>query len=191
MVRNCIYTGEYFDTNRGCMNKFFAAVAFLLLVASFSVDKAVADESNPLQDYNRIQYILGRVCDVSKNGSENDIAKILKNAIKNKPPLATKIIASFVEKQKYENEAPEHGCAKRAVNIDAVINILLAGLQDSPNNDTLIAAVLDSYIPASGEGQHSNSSNNSSKKNLNDIKEKEDKDLWSLPKQNPNQTSPQ
>ncbi len=132
------------------MKKSILAVAILGILsanASFAENKqASSGNEASVTNASSVKAIIEEIAAAAQSGDEQLVAKLLNSAIKSNPKIADKIVASFIESQSVISSNPKNS----TVNIASIINNVIASLQSQPGNETLVAAILNSYTPASG-----------------------------------------
>jgi len=81
----------------------------------------------------------------ASSGDERLVAKLLLDMVKRNPKIAGKIVQSFMAMQSDTKAKPN-----ASIDTAAIINNIVANLQEKKGNEAVIAAVLASVTPASG-----------------------------------------
>ena len=119
--------------------------------------KAANEVALTSKQQETIKAAIDEIKAAAESGDEALVTKLLSSAIKNNPDIASKIVESFVASQ------AAAGKTTNKINVSAVVNNIVASLQNQPGSEALVAAVLSAYTPAAG----GDNSNNNQQQNTN------------------------
>jgi hypothetical protein len=92
-----------------------------------------------------VKEVLQDVNSAASSGDERLVAKLLLDAVKRNPKIAGKIMREFLAAHKNSSQKD-----KNSIDTAAIINNIVASLQQKKGNEAVVASVLSSVETASG-----------------------------------------